>query len=47
MKIYICDLMTQMGMSALKIRDFMLAGARNRARSGRRQNSGEDSGAHN
>jgi hypothetical protein len=46
-EIFICDLMAQMGVSVLKIRDFVFTGARNRVRSGRRQNSGEDSGAHN
>jgi len=39
--------MAQTVVSVLKIIDFMFTGARNRVRSGRRQNSGEDSGAHN
>jgi len=47
LKIFICDVTAQMEVSLLKMRDFMFTGARNRVRSGRRQNSGEDSGAHN
>jgi len=47
LKIFICDVTAQTEVLLLQIRNFIFTGARNRVRSGRRQNSGEDSGAHN